>query len=644
MNLKKINNYKTEITFITLNIINGILLRLNTVNNPFRLSPFLFELGFLMLLTIPSYYLKKEKKNRYYLIVTIILTIICIINSIYYNYYKSFASLSILANLSFAGDVSDAIIEKVLKPTDLIYILSPILLFISIRYLNKDINIKTNKKITKKTLISVLIIFIIGFFTMPLNAWGRLYKLWNREAVVMNFGIYVYEVDDLIQSLTPKITSLFGHDNALKKATEYYKENKYKEEKNEYTNIFKGKNILVIHAESFQTFPMELTFNGKEVTPNLNKLANEGIYFNNFYSEVGVGTSSDSEFTFNTSLMPSTKGTAFVNYFNRDYVAVPNLLKEKGYYTFSMHANEKTFWNREAMYKSLGYDDFYSKDSYIIDETIGLGLSDKSFFNQSVEKIKEIKAKKEPYYGVLITLSNHTPFNDLELIEDFDTSISLDNENKTITRNYLEGTTMDNYLKSVHYADAAIGEFIKKLDSEGLLDNTVIIIYGDHDARLSLKEFNLLYNYDPVQDKVKTEEDEGYIQFNKYNYEINRKVPLIVWTKSKKYNIVVDVPMGMIDVLPTIGNMIGIHSDFQLGKDIFSISEKDNTVVFVNGSYLTSKIYYNSPKGEIYPITNEPVSEDYVKIRTRYANKIIELSNDIIMYNLTKELKEVCSE
>lgn len=644
MNLKKINNYKTEITFITLNIINGVLLRLNTVNNTFRLSPFLFELGFLMLLTIPSYYLKKEKKNRYYLIVTIILTIICIINSIYYNYYKSFASLSILANLSFAGDVSDAIIEKVLKPTDLIYILSPILLFISIRYLNKDINIKTNKNITKKTLISVLIIFIMGFFTMPLNAWGRLYKLWNREAVVMNFGIYVYEVDDLIQSLTPKITSLFGHDNALKKATEYYKENKYKEEKNEYTNIFKGKNILVIHAESLQTFPMELTFNGKEVTPNLNKLANEGIYFNNFYSEVGVGTSSDSEFTFNTSLMPSTKGTVFVNYFNRDYVAVPNLLKEKGYYTFSMHANEKTFWNREAMYKSLDYDDFYSKDSYIIDETIGLGLSDKSFFNQSVEKIKKIKAKKEPYYGVLITLSNHTPFNDLELIEDFDTSISLDNENKTITRNYLEGTTMDNYLKSVHYADAAIGEFIKKLDSEGLLDNTVIIIYGDHDARLSLKEFNLLYNYDPVQDKVKTEEDEGYIQFNKYNYEINRKVPLIVWTKSKKYNIVVDVPMGMIDVLPTIGNMIGIHSDFQLGKDIFSISEKDNTVVFVNGSYLTSKIYYNSPKGEIYPITNEPVSEDYVKIRTRYANKIIELSNDIIMYNLTKELKEVCSE
>ena len=80
-----------------------------------------------------------------------------------------------------------------------------------------------------------------------------------------------------------------------------------------------------------QTFPMGLKFNGKEVTPNLNKLATEGIFFNNFYAEVGVGTSSDSEFTFNTSLMPSTKGTAFVNYFDREYVAIPNLLKDKGY-------------------------------------------------------------------------------------------------------------------------------------------------------------------------------------------------------------------------------------------------------------------------------------------------------------------------
>ena len=456
----------------------------------------------------------------------------------------------------------------------------------------------------------------------------------------MNFGVYIYQLDDTIQSITPRLNTIFGRDKALKETIDYYKKNKYEKKTNEYTNIFKGKNVIVIHAESMQTFPMNLKFNDKEVTPNLNKLANEGIFFNNFYSQVGVGTSSDSEFTFNTSLMPSTKGTAFVNFFDRNYVAVPNLLKEKGYYTFSMHANTGSFWNRDIMYKSLGYDDFYSKESYIIDETIGLGLSDKSFFKQSVEKIKEIKEKENtPYYGLLIMLSNHTPFNDLELTEEYDTSITVNIDGKEVTRNYLEGTVMNNYLRSVHYADSAIGELVEALDTEGLLEDTVLVIYGDHDARLSYKEFNILYNYDPVEDKIKTENDSGYIPYSKYNDELNKKVPLIVWTKSKKYNIVVSVPMGMIDVLPTIGNMLDIHSDYQLGKDIFNIKDGDNTVVFVDGSYLTSKIYYNAPKSEIYSITNEPVSENYIKERTKYSSKIIEISNNIISYNLIKELK-----
>ena len=521
--LKKIkDNYIFGAIFILFNLINGLLLRINTVNNGLRLSPLLIDLGILILISQFSLLIKKKKRVYYYIILTIILTLICIVNSVYYHYYSSFASISILANITFANDVKDAIFQNVLKIIDLIYLWCPIAYFIFYKCLKKKENIKessiSNKKITKKALLTVLIIFIFAFFTMPLNAWGRLYKLWNRESVVMNFGIYTYQLDDFIQSLTPKLNSIFGYDSSLKKATEFYEKNEEKKETNEYTNFFKGKNVIVIHAESMQTFPMKLTFNNKEVTPNLNKLAEEGIFFNNFYSQVGVGTSSDSEFTFNTSLMPSTKGTAFVNYFDREYISIPNILKSKGYYTFSMHANTGDFWNRNTMYKTLGYDDFYSKDSYIIDETIGLGLSDKSFFNQSVDKIKKIKEEKEePYYGLLIMLSNHTPFNDLELTESFDTSISVDMGNYTIKRNYLENTVMNNYLRSVHYADSAIGEFIEKLDEEKLLEDTVIVIYGDHDARLSFNEFNLLYNYDPVTDKIKKEGDEGYIPYNKYN-------------------------------------------------------------------------------------------------------------------------------
>lgn len=637
-------DYPVETFFIISNLINGLIIRIVTVKNGLFISPLLVDLGFLILVTLISLTIKKEKRIRYFITLSIIFNIVCIVNSIYYHYYSSFASISLIANITFASDVSDAIVENVLKAVDLIYIWQTITLVIIYKKTNKKEYIKhkeNKKKLVKTGLITSLSLFAVAALFMPLNAWSRLYNLWNRESVVMNHGIYVYQLDDFIQSLTPKITSVLGHDKALKKVKDYYKENKYTPSNNEYTNIFKGKNIIVIHAESMQKFAMDLTFNNKEVTPNLNKLANEGIFFSNFYSQVGVGTSSDAEFTFNTSLMPSTKGTVFVNYFDRDYISIPKLLKEQGYYTYSMHANTGEFWNRNTMHKSLGYDKFYSKDSYIIDETIGLGLSDKSFFRQSVDIMKQIKEEEnKPFYSLLIMLSNHTPFSDLALMEDYKTTIDVTIDNQTVTRDYLNNTTMGNYLRSVHYADSAIGEFIDNLDKEGLLENTVLVIYGDHDARLDFEDFNLLYNYDPTTDTIKTENDEGYIPYTKYNYELDRKVPFIIWTKDQNYNLNVNTPMGMIDVLPTLGNMIGIHSDYQLGKDIMNLKGDDNTVTFIDGSFLTSKVYYNSPKGEIYSINNEPITEEYIKERAKKSSDLIEVSNDIITYDFIKEIKK----
>lgn len=637
-------DYPVETFFIISNLINGLIIRIVTVKNGLFISPLLVDLGFLILVTLISLTIKKEKRIRYFITLSILFNLVCIVNSIYYHYYSSFASISLVANITFASDVSDAIVENVLKAVDLIYIWQTITLVIIYKKTNKKEYIKhkeNKKKLVKTGLITSLSLFAVAALFMPLNAWSRLYNLWNRESVVMNHGIYVYQLDDFIQSLTPKITSVLGHDKALKKVTDYYKENKYTPSNNEYTNIFKGKNIIVIHAESMQKFAMDLTFNNKEVTPNLNKLANEGIFFSNFYSQVGVGTSSDAEFTFNTSLMPSTKGTVFVNYFDRDYISIPKLLKEQGYYTYSMHANTGEFWNRNTMHKSLGYDKFYNKDSYTIDETIGLGLSDKSFFRQSVDMMKQIKEEEnKPFYSLLIMLSNHTPFSDLALMEDYKTTIDVTIDNQTVTRDYLNNTTMGNYLRSVHYADSAIGEFIDNLDKEGLLENTVLVIYGDHDARLDFEDFNLLYNYDPITDTIKTENDEGYIPYTKYNYELNRKVPFIIWTKDQNYNLNVNTPMGMIDVLPTLGNMVGIHSDYQLGKDVMNIKGDDNTVTFIDGSFLTSKVYYNSPKGEIYSINNEPITEEYIKERAKKSSDLIEVSNDIITYDFIKEIKK----
>ena len=645
LNIKE--NYLLIIIFVITNAINGLLLRIITtkIKSGLRLSAILIDIGILFIIGIMSLVFKKRKRRqKYLLIMTIIATLICLINSIYYHYYSSFASISLIATAVFAKDVGDAILENVLKPIDLIYLWQPLFFYIYLKKNKNSIYDKKSdddKKFSKIVIIFSIIVMGIGAITMPIGAWGSLHKLWNREAIVINYGPYVYQIDDMIQSLTPKINTIFGYDSALKRVKEYYQNNKSKEEKNEYTNIFKGKNVIAIHAESIQSFVMDLDFNGKEVTPNLNKLSKEGISFSNFYSQVGVGTSSDAEFTYNTSLMPSTRGTVFVNYFDREYIALPNLLKEKGYYTFSMHANNGEFWNRNSMHETLGYDKFYSKDSYEIDETIGLGLSDKSFFNQSVEIIKKEKEERNtPFYSLLIMLTNHTPFSDLELIDDFSTTINIQKDGTTITRNYINETKLGNYIRTVHYADQAIGQFINKLDEEGLLEDTIIVIYGDHDARLPYDDFNLLYNYDPINDVIKTEGDNDYITFNDYEYEINRKVPFIIWSKEKEYNINITTPTGMIDVLPTLGNMLGIHSKYQLGTDIMNIKDGENTVTFTDGSFITSKIYYNAPKEEFYSLNSEPITEEYINLRVNHSTELIEISNDIIYYDLIKELEK----
>ena len=229
--------YILEIFFILSNLLNGLILRIVTVGNVLSISPFLMDLLFLIIISLISLSFKRKNIGKYLIITSVILNLICIINSIYYNYYSSFASISMLATVVFAKDVGDAIIENVLKPVDLIYIWQ--IITISILYLKLKKSkyftkkIKTNKKeIVKKTLITSCIILLVASLFMPLVAWARLYKLWNRESVVINYGIYIYQADDFIQSLTPRINTIFGHDKALKNTSEYYKAKENKKEKN----------------------------------------------------------------------------------------------------------------------------------------------------------------------------------------------------------------------------------------------------------------------------------------------------------------------------------------------------------------------------------------------------------------------------
>ena len=641
--------------FIIAMLINSSLLRFLTVKNFTAISPVLADLAFVLFIGSFAYFFKPKNRFKYYFTWSIILTLVCFINSIYYTNYVSFTSFSLLAtSLQLAG-VSDAL-GTIMEIKDFVYWWAPLMLIFAHRKLLKSgyySKVKTAEKVrisVLKCLVAAAIVAGAFISTLTGTDLSRLYKQWNREYVVMKFGIYVYQSNDLIASLKPQISPLFGYDTAAKEFREYYDEYPQNSKDNEYTDILKGKNIIVIHAESFQNFVMNTEINGVELAPNMKKLASEGMYFSNFYSQESVGTSSDSEFTYSTSLLPASSGTVFVSYWDRYYPSIQKYLSNDGYYVFSMHANKGNMWNREVMHKQLGYDRFYNyTEDYDIDETIGLGLSDKSFFRQSVQKIKKINKKYDKYYGLLIMLTNHTPFEGLEDTTDLDLTYTYKTtdpetgEETEVVNNYLKDTTLGKYFTTVHYADQAIGELVDNLDKEGLLDDTVLVIYGDHDAKIKRSEYDYYYNYNPETDSKYSSDDPRYDEFTKYEYELNRKVPFIIWTKDKdlqkKINKEVTTVTGMYDVLPTLGNMLGIDTPYALGHDVFSTD--DHFVVFPNGNWITDKMYYDSQNDEAIMLDeNAVIGKDYIEKYSQRAEKEVSVSNDIIVHDLIKKTTE----
>ena len=626
-------------------LVNGCLLRFLTVKNYFAISPILSDL-FVSILFGSFYFIFKEKNRfKYLFILSIVFAVIGVANIVYYHYYSSFISITFISFALTNTETGDAnVVGNLLNLEFFILLWFPIFMFFYNKYLKKkkievtSYNKKERKKVLKTIYLWFLITLLLFLTTLDFVDYGRFYNQWNREYSVTKFGVYLYQLNDIIVSVEPKVAPLFGSDKAKKEITDYYEDNKKTHYPNEYTDIFKGKNVIAIHAESIQTLAMEQQFNGVSVTPNLNKLASEGIYFSNFYSQVSFGTSSDTEYMVATSLMPVKSGTAFVNYSNREYASMYKVLQENGYYTFSMHANTGEFWNRNNMYKSLGYDYFYDKDAFNIDEQIGFGLSDKSFLTQAAQLIDEISSTNNKFYGTIITLSNHTPFEDVDSYGYFDVSMSVDG----ITYPYLEGTDLGNYFKSVHYADKQIGMFIDLLDEKGLLDNTVIIIYGDHDARIDKSEWEYYYNYDYLNDDILDKDDENYQELDYYWYEVNRRVPFIIWEKSdtfkKMYSKEITKVSGMIDVSPTILNMLGLDNEYALGEDLFSNFDKENVVVFPNGNFITDKVYYNDSKNEYKMLKDVPLDVNYIKNYKEYTEDLLDISNKIAVYNYFEDI------
>jgi lipoteichoic acid synthase len=381
------------------------------------------------------------------------------------------------------------------------------------------------------------------------------------------------------------------------------------------SGVARGRNVIVMSAESLQAFPIGLELMGQAVTPNLTAFARESLNFVNIYDQTHLGTTADAEFMVMQSLYPLPVGVVTSNFTENHYRGVPAILTDLGYTTLSACAAPGDFWEMERMHPRLGFQKSYFEDRYAVGERIGPWLADREFFSQTV---KILAAQPEPFMAFLLSASNHHPYD-------------LPSRHRQLRLGTLEGTLLGDYLHSVHYFDAAFGEFVVGLRDAGLLDRTVVLIYGDHQGFLG--------------DPPALAHLLGYAQGDEYRrLAVRKKVPLLIRLPHGQAAGVQLVTGGHVDVAPTLLSLLGVGADagVMLGEDL--TRGEDSLVVFRDSSFVDGTHHLVRQVGRIARFTCYEVKTGRVvdchslEDRHRAALERLKLSDTVIRGDLIPEL------
>lgn len=384
----------------------------------------------------------------------------------------------------------------------------------------------------------------------------------------------------------------------------------------QYFGAARGKNLIVIQLESFQNFPIHLELQGQEVTPVLNRLADEGLYFPYMYQQIGPGNTSDAEFMSNTSIYPTADTAMSQGFGDRELPSLPRLLQSHGYVANTFHINKVTFWDRHKMYPALNFDKYYDKPFYNNDHFNDFGASDEEMYRVGLEKLTEIRNQGKPFYAQFVTTSSHSPF-----------IVPKEKQRMTLPVN-LQGTKLGNYLQAVNYTDYAVGTLIERLKAAGMWEDTLLVLYGDH------------FGVQP--DDISAEEIQSKLGI-KYHDRISRfNVPFIVHVPEGNMGKVISRTGGQVDILPTITNLLGVSLEEEgftaLGHDLLNI---DRNVIGMRyylptGSFFNDEVMFVPGKGfedgqAISLLTFETVADtskyqdDY-----KYITELMKLSDEYV--------------
>ncbi|EGT3607418.1 LTA synthase family protein [Clostridium perfringens] len=490
------------------------------------------------------------------IVIDILVTILFIADIWYYRVNGTFLSIRHIIEPGIFNPIGKSLFN--FKPIDLLFLLDFVILFLVYKFTGlKNIKYKSSLKTRLVAFIGVFGIsaIVIGFGHYYLDIAKKSDKVlfriaWAPFQTFSDISPLGYHGYDIYYYTNKEMTLTDAQKNEIKT---WFDENKEDLPDNKYKGMFEGKNLIAIQVESLENFVIGQKVYGQEITPNINKLLKNSLYFDNIKEQNNSGISSDCDLMVNTSMLPVRDGSTFFGYPWTEYNTLQDLLNSKGYNTISTHPEVPGNWNWAEAHKSFKADKIWDASQFNQSEVIGLGMSDESYLKQIGDKLKK---EKQPFYTFLVTLTSHGPF---EVPEDKQYLNLPEDLNKNM---------LGAYFQSVRYTDEAIGKFINQLKEEGLLENTVIMLYGDH---CGVHKF--------YEDDIKDSPLEG--DWWKDN---EKEIPFMIYNPSIKGETI-SKEGGQIDFLPTIAYLLGFNRDSfdntSMGRVL--VNTNRNAIILNNG-------------------------------------------------------------
>lgn len=563
--------YLVEFNLDIQNVLQHFLLLINPISST------------LVFLAI-ALFARGKRVGAYILTIHLFMSFLLYANVVYYRFNTDFITLPVLTQTSNFGSLGGSI-SSLVTWTDLFYLLDIVILFyLFFKY--KDVR-SEEKRNFKRPLILMgtgVLIFSINLGLAEIDRPELLKRTFDRNYIVKYLGAYNFTIFDAIQNVKSSTQRVLA-DSSDVTEVQNYTDNKYAEPDNEMFGVAEGKNVIKIHLESFQSFLIDHELDGEEVTPFINSLVNDQeeqfTYYENFFHQTEQGKTADAELIMDNSIYGLPQGSAFVTKGKNTYQALPDILdQEQDYNSAVFHGDDKSFWNRDEIYKQFGIDYFFDSEFYDMsdDKVIGYGLKDKPFFKESMPMLETLEDQDEPFYAHMMSLTHHHPY-------------LIDDEDATIDPAETGDGSVDRYFQTARYLDESLEQFFNDLKESGLYDDSVIMIYGDH--------YGISENHKRALGEVFDEE------ITPYKYAELQRVPFMMKVPGVEGEGTVSEYAGQVDVMPTLLHLLGIDGrDYiNFGTDLFS-EDHDDLVAFRNGDFfnedyaMVNGIYYDNDTGE----------------------------------------------